>query len=42
MLLSTLAYLAIFVLIWPLSATRFCATLLMLFAFTVATNTITP
>jgi hypothetical protein len=42
MLLSTLAYLAICVLIWPLSATRFCATLLMLFAFTVATNTITP
>jgi len=42
MLLSTLAYLAICVLIWPLSATRFCATLLMLFAFAVATNTITP
>ncbi len=42
MLLSTLAYLSICVLIWPLSATRFCATLVMLFAFTVATNTITP
>lgn len=42
MLLSTLAYLAICVLIWPLSATRFCATLVMLFAFTVAANTITP
>lgn len=42
MLLSILAYLAICFLIWPLSAARFCATLVMLFAFTVAANTITP
>lgn len=42
MLLSILAYLAICFLIWPLSATRFSATLLMLFTFAVAANTITP
>ena len=41
MLIATLAYIGICFLIWPLSATRFCATLVMLFAFTAAANTIT-